>query len=112
MDSVFLGAMLNQIDDETTITQHSGEGTNESDGDNLSDERSNSELDVSAFQVDDDEDENGSSSSHELVDSKTERNFMGGEHTWNCWEDIVKDVFRTIIAIPKMMQLTLYFYVI
>ena len=42
------------------------------------------ELDVSAFQADEDEDENRTSPSYSLVDSKRDHNFMGGEWKWNC----------------------------
>ena len=48
-DSVFLGGMLNQNDDGTTNAQDSGEGTNESYDDSLSDEGSDCELHISAF---------------------------------------------------------------
>ena len=45
-DFVFVGGMLNRIDDGTTVTQYYGECTNGSDDDNLSDKGSNCELAV------------------------------------------------------------------
>ena len=51
--------MLNEKDDGTSFSRDPGEGTNESDDDSLRDEGSDCELDVSVFQVDENEDEDG-----------------------------------------------------
>ena len=90
-DSVFLGSMLNENDEGNSVILDPGEDAHEINADSLSDEESNFKLHVSAFQVDEDEDENGRSPSHELVDSEREHNCMGGEWKWNCWDDIGND---------------------
>ena len=90
-DSVFLGGILNENDDGTSNSQGPGGVTNESDDESLSDEGSDCELDVSAFRVDEDADEDGRSPIGDLVDNERENNFMGNEWKWNCWEDIGND---------------------
>ena len=78
-DSGFLGGALNENNERNSISRDPGERTNESDDDSLSDEGSDCEIDVSVFKVDEDEDENGTSPSRDLVDSERENNFMRGE---------------------------------
>ena len=90
-DSVFLGGILNENDDGTSNSQSPGGVTNESDDESLSDEGSDCELDVSAFRVDEDADEDGRSPIGDLVDNERENNFMGNEWKWNCWVDIGND---------------------
>ena len=83
--------MLNENNDGTSVGPDPGEVTNESDDESIGNEWPDCELDVSAFQVDEDEDECGRSPTRDLVDSERENNFMGGEWKWNCWEDIGND---------------------
>ena len=45
---------------------------------------SDCELDVLAFQADEDAEEDGRSPTCDLVDSERENNFMGGEWKCNC----------------------------
>ena len=78
-DSRFLGSMLNENDDGTSVSRDPGECTNECDDDSLNDEGSDCELDVSAFQIDEDEYEHGTSVSRDLVDSERENDLIGGE---------------------------------
>ena len=50
---------MNENNEGTSVSRDPGEDTNESDDDSLSDEGSDCELDVSVFQVDENEDEDG-----------------------------------------------------
>ena len=51
-ESFFLGRMLNENDEGTSVSRDPIEGATESDDDSLSDEGSDCKLDVSAFQTD------------------------------------------------------------
>ena len=74
---------MNENDEGTSVNRDPIEVINESDDDSLSDEGSYCERDILAFQVHEDEDENGTSPSRDLVDSERKHNFMGDEWKWN-----------------------------
>ena len=87
--SVFLGAILNENADRRD------DGINnmelENDEASLSDDGSDCNLNESAFQKDDDVDEDGRSPIVDLVDNEDEIDYMGTEWAWNSWRDIDAD---------------------
>ena len=78
-DSVFLGGMLNENYDGTSIIRDPGDVSNQSEDKIIRDEGSNCELDVSAFRSEQDADECGRSLTRELFDSEGKNIFLGSE---------------------------------
>ena len=87
--SVFLGAILNENADRRDDGSNSMEFEN--DEASLSDDGSDCNLNESAFEKDDDVDENGWSPTVDLVDNEDDIDYMGKEWAWNSWRDIDTD---------------------